>query len=132
MCRLRVERDAEGWNIQERWKAVVLKSSFNDFVVHNNHAFGFSGPFIECVDIAEGKRIWKGRRYGGQLVLLADQELLVVLSEKGEIALIEAKPDQFTELGKYPMIEGKTWNHPVVVGDILLIRNSQEMMALQL
>lgn len=24
MCRLKVERDAEGWNIQERWKAVVL------------------------------------------------------------------------------------------------------------
>ena len=132
MCRLKVQREAEGWNIQELWKAAVLKSYFNDFTVYKDVAFGFSGPFIECVDIQEGKRNWKGRRYGGQIVLLADQELLVVLSEKGEIALIEANPDHFKELGRFPMIEGKTWNHPVVVGNILLIRNSQEMMALKL
>jgi outer membrane protein assembly factor BamB len=132
MCCLKVQVGENGWSVEEQWKAAILKSSFNDFIVHEDLAFGFSGPFIECVDIKEGKRKWKGRRYGGQLVLLADQELLVVLSEKGEVALIKATPDQFTEIAKYPAIEGKTWNHPVVVGDILLVRNSQEMLALQL
>jgi len=132
MCRLKVRKGADGWNVEEQWKAVILKSYFNDFVVHKDLAFGFSGPFIECVDIKEGKRKWKGNRYGGQLILLEKQELLVVLTEKGEVALIKATPDQFTEIAKYPAIEGKTWNHPVVVGDILLVRNSQEMLALQL
>ncbi len=131
-CSLKVQQGDDGWSVEEQWKAVMLKSFFNDLVVHKDLAFGFSGPFLECFDITTGKKSWKGGRYGGQLILLADQDLLVVLSEKGELVLVEASSDQFRELGKYPAIEGKTWNHPVVVGDIVLVRNSQEMLALQL
>ena len=132
MRRLKVNKESGGWNIEEGMSSVQLKSYFNDFVVHKDLAFGFSGPFVECVDIVEGGRKWKSRRYGGQLILLADQDLLVVLTEKGELALLKATSDKFTELARFPAIEGKTWNHPVVVDNILLVRNSLEMAAFQL
>ena len=54
------------------------------------------------------------------------------LDLEGELALVVAAPDQFTELARFPAIEGKTWNHPVLVGDILLVRNGQEMVAFRL
>jgi outer membrane protein assembly factor BamB len=131
--RIAVAHGAGGWTTEERWTSIGLKPYYNDIVTHKSHAFGFDGSLLACIDLADGKRKWKGGRYGhGQMILLPDQDLLLVLSEKGELALVAATPDQFTELVRLPAIKGKTWNHPVLVGDILLARNDQEMVAFRL
>jgi outer membrane protein assembly factor BamB len=131
--RVAVTRGPGGWTAEERWTSSGLKPYFNDFVVHKGHAFGFDGSMLACIDLKDGKRKWKGGRYGhGQIVLLPDQDLLLALSEEGELVLVGATPDQFKELARFPAIEGKTWNHPALVGDLLLVRNGEQMAAFRL
>jgi outer membrane protein assembly factor BamB len=131
--RLAITRRDTAWTIDERWISNRLKPYFNDFVVHRGHAYGFDGSILTAVDLTNGERKWKGGRYGqGQLVLLPDQDLLLLISEDGDLALVKAVPDGLTELSRVPGISGKTWNHPVLIDDTLLVRNGEEMAAFRL
>jgi outer membrane protein assembly factor BamB len=132
MRRIHVWQTAESWTIEERWTSTQLKPNFNDIVIHKGYIFGFNGPLLTCINAEDGNRMWRGGRYGGQLMILADQDLLLVLSETGELALVEAVPDHFKELARFPAIKGKTWNHPALAGDILVVRNAEEMAAFQM
>jgi outer membrane protein assembly factor BamB len=131
--RLAISYGDGGWHAEERWTSTGLKPYFNDFVIHKGHAYGFDNSILACINLEDGARKWKGGRYGhGQMVLLPDQDLLLVLSEEGDLALVKASPDQFTEVAKIKAIEGKTWNHPALAGDVLLVRNGEEMAAFRL
>ena len=122
-----------GPHVEERWTSIRLKPYFSDFVIHDAYAYGFDGTILACIDVETGERMWKGGRYGsGQLLLLPDQDVLLVVTEDGELALVAAAADGFAELARIPAMDGKTWNHPVLVGDLLLVRNGQEMVAFRL
>ncbi len=117
------------FKITEKWNSSSVKNVFNDFVIDKGFAYGFDGPYLTCTNLSYGKMVWKGDRYQGFPVLIADQDLILVLTEKGEVALVKASPEKFTELSRFNAIKGKTWSHPVLAGNILVVRNGDEMAA---
>ena len=128
-----VSKSGEAWKVEEKWTTTDLKPYFNDFVRHEGFLYGFDGQIFSCLEAATGKEQWQKGRYGhGQVLLAADQGLLVVLSEKGELVLLEASPDKLIERGRLPALTGKTWNHPVITGNKLLVRNDAEMACFEL
>jgi outer membrane protein assembly factor BamB len=131
--RLHLGREGDAWVAQEVWTSKALKPYYNDLVLHQGNIYGFDGIFFKCVNLEDGKEKWRTRGYGnGQVLLLADQDLLLVLSEKGEVALLEANPAAHKELARFQAIEGKTWNHPVVAQGNLFVRNGEEMACYRL
>ncbi|MGL4513327.1 MAG: PQQ-binding-like beta-propeller repeat protein [Lacipirellulaceae bacterium] len=133
VARVDVTREEGAWTVKKVWDSRDLKPSFNDFVHHAGHIYGFDQNMLACIDFATGKRQWKRGRYGfGQLVLLPDAERLVVVSEKGDLVAVGADPAKHAEHGTFAAIEGKTWNHPIVVGDRLFVRNGEEAACVEL
>ena len=133
LYRVAVAQRDGGWKVEERWTSEGLKPYFSDFVVHKGHAYGLDDGKVACINIEDGKNKWEGGSYGsGQLVLLPEQDVLLVVSEQGSLALVGASPERFTELAQFPAIKGKTWNHPALAGDVLLVRNGEEMAAFRL
>lgn len=130
---IRIKKANGQYAAEELWTSRQLKPDFVDLVTHNGHAYGNDGGILTCIDLKNGERKWKGGRYGkGQILLLENSGLLLILSEQGQIVLVAADPADHREVATFQAIEGKTWNHPVLVGDRLYVRNSQEAAAIRI
>jgi outer membrane protein assembly factor BamB len=124
--RLHIDNKDNKWTAQEVWTSRAIKPNYNDLVVHAGHLYGFDADILTCVTLDSGQKKWRARGYGnGQVLLLADQGLLLVLSEEGEVALVKATPDNHKEIGRFRAFEGKTWNHPAVANGKLFVRNGE-------
>ena len=131
VLQVRSKTEAEQ-TVSELWRSEKsLKTKMSNVVVYKDHIYGLSGGILECVRIDGLKRAWKRGRYGhGQLMLVGD--LLLVLSEKGELALVRASPEKFDEVTTFQVLDDKTWNNPALAGDYLLVRNHLEAACYQL
>ncbi len=131
--RLRVTKAGDTWDVKTVWSTRGARPYFNDGVIVGGHFYGFDDGRFCCVDLANGKQVWKDTAYGhGQVLALANQGLLLVQAESGAVALVEASPADFSELAKAPALTGKTWNHPVVAHGFLYVRNGQEAACFRL
>jgi outer membrane protein assembly factor BamB len=130
---LKVSHQDDAWQTETVWTSKRLVPYYNDFVVQDDHAYGFDGNIFCCIDLQTGERKWKKGRYGyGQVLLLADQKMLLILSDDGTAVLVAAEPAALREVSRFKIIEGKTWNHPVLVHGKLLVRNSEEAACCEL
>ena len=130
---IRVKKGNGTYSAEELWTSRQLKPDFVDLVTHGGHAYGNDGGILTCIDLQSGDRKWKGGRYGkGQILLLENSGLLLILSEQGQVVLVPATPSGHQEIASFQALEGKTWNHPVLVGDRLYVRNSEQAAAYQL
>jgi outer membrane protein assembly factor BamB len=126
--RLTPTRQDDAWTVKLDWHSTKMKPDFNDYVAYQGHLYGFDRDIFACVELADGTQKWKRGRYGnGQVLLLADAGQLLVISEKGELVLLKADPKEHIELARLQVQEGKTWNHPVLIGNRLYVRNGQSI-----
>lgn len=111
--------------VAERWQSKQFKLKFNGAVRYGDYVYGLDEGMLSCLNVRNGKRLWKQGRYGyGQLLLVDDK--LLILSEEGDIVLVPATSEPPRELARLHAIDGKTWNHPVLSRGRLLVRNSDE------
>ncbi|MGD0900054.1 MAG: PQQ-binding-like beta-propeller repeat protein [Thermoguttaceae bacterium] len=112
----------------------VMRTKFTNVTVLDHYVYGLSDGILECVDLATGQRMWKeGRYHHGQL--LRAGEVLVVMSESGEIVLVEATPEWASAnrvLNRFQALEGKSWNTLAASGRYLLVRNATEAACYEL
>jgi len=116
---------ADDWKCQPVWQTKQFRLKFNSAVYRDGWLYGLDEGILTCLNATDGKRAWKGGRYGYGQVLLVD-DVLLIQAESGEVVLVEATPEQHRELSRFQAIEGKTWNHPVLYRGLLLVRNGGE------
>ncbi|HUG92696.1 MAG TPA: PQQ-binding-like beta-propeller repeat protein [Planctomycetaceae bacterium] len=110
----------------------VLRTKFTNVTILDGRAYGLSDGILECVHLETGQRVWKAGRYQHGQLLRVGRHLLV-LSEDGEVALVEATPDSpHRVLGRFEALSGKTWNTLAFAAPFLLVRNAEQAACYEL
>jgi outer membrane protein assembly factor BamB len=114
------------WDARQLWRPTTMRCKFTSPVAYQGHLYGLDEGILLCLDAKTGKRKWRDGRYGhGQLLLSGD--LLLILAETGDLALVEASPVAYRELGRIRVFEERTWNCPAVANGKAYLRSDREM-----
>lgn len=130
---LRLDQPSPGgpWSVQSLWQNNHMKTKFTTPVEYNGCIYGLDDGILECIDLKDGKRLWKAGRYQhGQILLV--RNLILVQTETGEVILVQTDRVGLHELGRIPALTGKTWNNPALAGRHLLVRNDHEAACYEL
>lgn len=128
--RLDIQHQGEEWEAKRRWLSTRFRPKFNDFVILDGYAYGLDDGRLTCLDVKDGSIKWVSGRYGyGQLLLVDD--LLLIISEDGDLLLVPAVPKKSDVLARFKLFDsGFCWNHLALVRGRLLARNANEAVCL--
>jgi outer membrane protein assembly factor BamB len=126
-----IKKDKSGFSISQQWANRNLQAKFTNVILHEGYVYGLNNRIMTCIDVETGKRMWRGGRYGHGQLLLANG-VFIVQSESGSVHLVEATPDKHHEIAELPGLEARTWNHPVLANQFLLLRNDRTAVCYQL
>lgn len=137
---LQLSRDEGGKIVAEpMWNPTirkVMKTKMGNVVMRDGYVYGLDGGILQCIDLAEGRNQWKKRRVPaighGQIMLIGDA--LAVLSEAGELILIDPNPEEYRELAAMRVFppEQVTWNNPAFSAPYFLLRNNEQAVCLKM
>lgn len=126
-----VSRKDDEFRTEVVWANKSLASKFSNPLALGESIYGLSTGTLVCLDRRTGKRLWRGKHYGHGQVLGVDGAILV-LSERGYVALVKPDRKRFQEVGRLEVFEDRTWNTPAVAGGQLFVRNDREMACFKL
>ncbi len=118
-------------SVQEIWKNRVMKNHFNSSVLDGNNLYGFDDATLKCIDVLTGAEKWKQSGFGKGSLILADGHL-IVLSERGKLALVEATSAAYKEVASIQALDGKCWTMPALANGKLYLRNQKTLVSLDL
>lgn len=117
--------------VREVWKSRTLKNHFSSSVAVGGFVYGFDNATLKCLDAATGEQKWAHRGFGKGSLIAADG-LLIILSDRGALALAEATPQGYREKGRFQAMAGTSWTSPSLARGRLYLRDQDEILALDL
>jgi outer membrane protein assembly factor BamB len=110
----------------------VLRNEWQTSILLGDHLYGLdnvgsAGPVthLTCVEFATGKRVWQQPRFGKANLIAADGKLFFS-SMEGELVLVRATPEAYTELGRAKVMQAMR-QAPALAGGRLYLRDNRHI-----
>ncbi|MHC4098845.1 MAG: outer membrane protein assembly factor BamB family protein, partial [Planctomycetota bacterium] len=111
----------------EDWKNKNIRNHFNSSVLWKGYIYGVDDDkSVSCLDFKTGEVKWVKKGFGRGSLMLADGKL-IILSDKGKLAIAEASPTEYKELATAQVLpKKKCWTVPVLANGRIYARNNPE------
>jgi len=120
--------DMESGSPKELWRTRNLRTQMSPGVLVNGYIYANDGDAdrdckLVCIEAETGALKWLERGYGSASVIRVGPQLLV-LSEAGELMVMNPSPEKLDIVAKFPILTGKCWTPPAWTDSQLLARNA--------
>ncbi len=134
LIKFRISKSGNGLQATEEWRNPTLKINIATPVLVKGHLYGL-GPgsrteFL-CIDFKTGQVKWNQPGFGDYASVMCFQDKLLVMSDAGELRLLQADPTKYDELGRLQAC-GKTWSFPAYSEGKLYVRDGSKLFAVEL
>ncbi|MGC8830808.1 MAG: PQQ-binding-like beta-propeller repeat protein [Verrucomicrobiia bacterium] len=133
----KIVKSGNDWSVKELWRKPGNRfcNQWSTPVYYNGFIYGIFGfkqyktAPLKCVEIATGNERWSKDGFGMGNVILAERQL-IVLSDTGNLYMIEANPSEYKEIGKIKALNGNCWSTPALSDGRLFLRSHSEGVCL--
>jgi outer membrane protein assembly factor BamB len=136
----KISKAGSQWKAEQigRWPGnKPLANHWSTPVASNGFLYGMfqfkqygRGP-LKCVAMPGGEVKWEKEGFGpGQVVL--NNARILALSDAGELVVVAANPDAYTEIVRAKVIDGKCWSTPVISNGRVFLHSTKEATCLDL
>jgi outer membrane protein assembly factor BamB len=123
----------DGKNVTEIWRNNKLMNLMGGMVKLGDHLYlsAYLKPDWQVLDWNTGEMKIQNKEFGGGSVIYADGLFYCYGENDGEIALMEASPDQIKIISKFkvPMGTDQHWARLVIENGLLFVRHGNALMA---
>ena len=126
---VKLSPEGDGVKAEQVYYQGKLPTSIGGAVLVDGYLYGTTNQGLVCADFASGEVKWQDRSIGAASLCYADCRLYLH-GENGEVALVEATPEAYRELGRFTPPDQperskgvKAWAYPVVSNGRLYVRD---------
>jgi outer membrane protein assembly factor BamB len=119
--------------VEELWSNDrSLSCHFSTPIYHEGFLYGFdgrqeSGTEFRCIDAKTGRVHWSKEGFGSGSMIRADNNL-IVLSENGELVLVECKSDKYREKARAAVLTEPCRTHLALANGRLYARDNRKLV----
>jgi outer membrane protein assembly factor BamB len=118
--------------VEQVWSSKKIKNNFSSSLLIDGFIYGFHNTILTCLKFDTGEVQWSQRGFNKGCLLSADGKL-IILGERGNLALAEISSEAYTEISTTTVFQGgRNWVLPTLSGGRLFVRNAEEAVCLNL
>lgn len=121
---VKLTRAEDTFQANEVYFEKSMQNHHGGIVLVDGYLYGFGSNALICLNFKTGEVAWQNRSVGKGSLTYADGHLYC-LGENQTVGLVEAKPKEYVEKGRFKIPDSgeHSWAHPVVANGCLYLRD---------